>query len=518
MGSVPAPRPPFSVSSIAIIGAGPTGLACARYLAAQAAFKRQNIVVFEQQAEVGGVWNYSPRAAPVLAAVPQTNAHGGPEPALPQEEEGDRGAGGPAVFPSPMYARLYANIPAPLMRYSDRGFGEGDVIFPPRERIQSYLVEAAADLRDRIRLSTTVEDVRLAVDPSDAAAPPGAQERWAIRSRNLVTGATATEVFDAVVVANGHYSTPYVPDVPGLREFARQHPERVRHSKQYRTPEPYQGQKLLLVGNSASGLDLASQIGPHCAPPLHVSVHTPTPAAQRAAAGGFDEVPEVARFLPAERGVELADGQRLDGLDAVLFCTGYLYTFPFLEAQMAADAARESTTPLVTDGRRVHGLYRHLVHIQHPTLAFAGLPVKVIPFPLAEAQAALLARLWANEISLPPPAAMEAWERDEAATRGSAAFHVFPKGADGAYINALHDWIQGAAGAEPARTGKMPPRWDSEALWMRAITPEAKLAFERTGRTATSLAALGFVYRPDEAAADKTRPPQPGENVAGKMA
>lgn len=57
---------------------------------------------------------------------------------------------------------------------------------------------------------------------------------------------------------------------------------------------------------------------------------------------------------------------------------------------------------------------------------------------------------------------------------------------------------------------------------MRAITPQAKLEFERTGRTATSLAALGFVYHPDveEAATvaaddDGTKLPQPGVNVAG---
>ena len=55
------------------------------------------------------------------------------------------------------------------------------------------------------------------------------------------------------------------------------------------------------------------------------------------------------------------------------------------------------------------------MHIRHPTLAFAGLPVKVIPFPLAEAQAALLARVWANEVALPPAAAMAAWSGEAVA-------------------------------------------------------------------------------------------------------
>jgi cation diffusion facilitator CzcD-associated flavoprotein CzcO len=47
----------FSVNRVAVIGAGPCGLAAAKYLSAQKAF--DTVVVYERQTEVGGVWNYS---------------------------------------------------------------------------------------------------------------------------------------------------------------------------------------------------------------------------------------------------------------------------------------------------------------------------------------------------------------------------------------------------------------------------------------------------------------------------
>jgi cation diffusion facilitator CzcD-associated flavoprotein CzcO len=50
-----------------------------------------------------------------------------------------------------------------------------------------------------------------------------------------------TEDFDAVVVASGHYTVPFVPYIEGLEEFAKAYPGSVEHSKGYRGPDKYRG-------------------------------------------------------------------------------------------------------------------------------------------------------------------------------------------------------------------------------------------------------------------------------------
>lgn len=58
MGSVTKPNGSFNIKKIAIIGAGPAGLAAAKYLLAEGF---QSLDIFEQRTEVGGVWNYNPK-------------------------------------------------------------------------------------------------------------------------------------------------------------------------------------------------------------------------------------------------------------------------------------------------------------------------------------------------------------------------------------------------------------------------------------------------------------------------
>lgn len=56
------------------------------------------------------------------------------------------------------------------------------------------------------------------------------------------------EDFDAVLVANGHYTVPWVPEIAGLEDFARKYPGSVEHSKGYRGPDRYRGKVSLRLG------------------------------------------------------------------------------------------------------------------------------------------------------------------------------------------------------------------------------------------------------------------------------
>lgn len=50
------------------------------------------------------------------------------------------------------------------------------------------------------------------------------------------------QVFDAVVVASGHYHACRIPDIPGLADLKKRWPSRVQHSKSYRHPRGFRDQ------------------------------------------------------------------------------------------------------------------------------------------------------------------------------------------------------------------------------------------------------------------------------------
>ncbi|KAL8418321.1 hypothetical protein RB594_001796 [Gaeumannomyces avenae] len=451
----------FKVKKVAIIGAGPCGLSAAKYLVAQKAF--DEIVIFEQSTEVGGVWNYSKTPTSTLR-VPQTDPFCPPDPPIFPAD------GAPALFPSPMYDLLHTNIPSPLMRFSDLAFPPGLPIFPPREAVQDYLVEYSQDVRSLVRFSTRVKDVRLRRD--------GDIDQWDMDTEATDGSNAKSFTFDAVVVASGHYATTYTPEIANIRAFHSTHPGVITHAKLYRSPASYAGKRVVVVGNSASGVDIAKQVQRAGARVL-LSVREPT-AEDQLEHIGAEEVPDITEFLVAEKGVRFRDGRVEQRIDAIIFCTGYLFAFPFLESL---------EPPLLTNGRRVYGLYKDFLHIDHPTLAFPGLPIKVVPFPFSEGQAAIFARIWANALPLPSERDMREWE-DRAVQERGPAFHVYPKDGDVEYLKEMHAWASKAAG------GKEPPIWTEEQVWQRHTHTAAKLQFEKTGRVAASLSELGFDFEP----------------------
>lgn len=241
-----------------------------------------------------------------------------------------------------------------------------------------------------------------------------------------------------------------------------------------------------MVGNGASGLDIANQIMTTCKKPL---IQSQRGESYMAAGPSVDklEKPEIVEYMPDNRSVRFADGSVETDIDSVLFCTGYFYSFPFL---------RGVEPPLIGDGTHVQNLYQHLFCRAHPTLALPALPQRIIPFPVSEAQGAVIARLWSGRLTLPSEAEMEAWEQNVyRETGGGRDFHLlnFPKDAN--YINALYEWSMSAPEAESK--GKKPPYWGEKQRWMRERFPAIKKAFQERGEGrhgVRTLEELGFDY------------------------
>lgn len=386
---------------VCVIGAGIAGLTAIKALADEDI----SFDCFEMSSDIGGLWRF----------------------------DNDTGR-------SPVYASLHIDT-------SKERFSLVD--FPVPSSLPTYLhhsqvlayIESYAEafgLTDMVSFRHRVNSV----EPSGDA--------WAVEVESLATGATRVETYEAVVVATGHHWEPHVPTIDG--PFAGY----VVHAASYRTPEPFIGKDVVVVGVGNSGVDIASDLswhaksvtlstrsGAHVLPrflfgrpldrfstpsssklPLSVqrflysmlltigrgrqrSFGFPTPDGPLLAQhptvnsdilrlvkdGHVAVKPGISRTTEDE--IVFTDGSSTH-CDTVILATGYRISHPFLRPEIL-----ESTDNRVD-------LYKRVVAIDAPGLYFVGLiqPVGAFP-PLAEAQARWVAKL-IRGAPLPSEAAMKA--------------------------------------------------------------------------------------------------------------
>jgi cation diffusion facilitator CzcD-associated flavoprotein CzcO len=481
--------------TIAVVGAGPSGVIAAKYLRAEKAFDK--IVLFEQRSRPGGIWIYTgDQRDENLFSTPQTDPNKGVQ--VPQWQSKETASNSHITtngindvtktpsFLSPMYEKLETNIPRGLMGFQDLDWPSDSQLFPTHETVLQYIQAYSADVQDLIRYCTQVTAI-IPTDPSNPISP------WTVTTRHLLTNASTTEQYDAVIVANGHFIVPFIPCIPRISEWNTQHPGLISHSKYYRRPEDFCNKKVIVVGNSASGADISRQISDHCAQPLLWSTRSTSMFSDTHGTAGQDmsrrEVPPISCFLPSSRGVAFADGSTEEDIDAIVFATGYFYSLPFLQ---------QVQPELITTGERVNHTYQHLFYAPNPTLSFLALNQRVIPFPLAEAQASVLARVYSGRLTLPPYPEMRKWEQDVEEEMGTGRnFHLLPFPKDGVYINAMASWALSAPGLEKGGKGKVPPVWGEWEFWCRENFPRIRQRFGEMGegrKGVRSVEELGFDF------------------------
>lgn len=329
---------------VAVIGAGAAGLVTAHELLRAG----HQVAVFEQSQTVGGLWNYDPRVEDdPLGQQPSERIH------------------------SSLYASLRVNLPRDLMAFEgytfDSAGGGNDrwPRYPHHGRVLEYLQRFASDLgvSAHIRLGHRVRAVTRA-----------SPTHWQVDGQS----------FDALAVCNGHFTDPIVPELPGLDTF----PGMALHSHNYRRPEELAGARVVLLGSSVSGHDLAREVAT-VARDVYLSGRLFSDAPPLACQPGtVKRCPPVERF--DKKDVVLANGEVIAGVDAFVFCTGYHYRFPFLAATVAS-----------VHENWVQGLYRQLVPVDAPRCAFIGLPFRIVPFPLFQRQARWFARALNGDFELP---------------------------------------------------------------------------------------------------------------------
>lgn len=385
---------------VCVIGAGLSGLAVAH------ALKERGIpfVCLEKAPDVGGIWR--------------------------QPGAGERGPG---------YLSLHLNTAKQLTGYADFPMPSPYPLYPRHSQFAAYLRSFAewAGLLGHVELRTEAVSVRQDADGG-----------WTVVSRDA-DGAETSRRFEQVVVASGHHTDPALPDP--LPAGADSFTGTILHSLDYRDGGDFDGRRVVVVGLGASAVDIAADLSRHAEQTL-LSVRRGLHIVPKQLFGmSVDEIAEAPwwtemSFAEQRRWVERAllvargrlgdyglpepdhpvfssattlsdeilsrirhgavtpkpaigsfDGDRVvftDGTsvaaDAVVYCTGFRMTFPFLPAgcPVAADGSVE--------------LYRRVVPADRPGLYFVGLvrPVGSIT-RLVEAQAQWVARLVDGEAELP---------------------------------------------------------------------------------------------------------------------
>ncbi|WP_405504055.1 flavin-containing monooxygenase [Streptomyces purpurascens] len=126
-----------------------------------------------------------------------------------------------------------------------------------RDDYVRYLEHYVAHHRLDVRVTTPVQRVERAEGGSGA--------QW------LVHIPDATVATGAVVVATGRCHTPNTPDWPGRSTFTGT----LLHSAHYRSPAPYRGRDVLVVGAGNSGTEIAAVLAGAGAQQVRIAIRTP---------------------------------------------------------------------------------------------------------------------------------------------------------------------------------------------------------------------------------------------------
>jgi cation diffusion facilitator CzcD-associated flavoprotein CzcO len=388
---------PSGANRICVIGAGPCGLTALKNLR-QAGCR--NVVCYEESLGIGGNWAYTDD--PGRISVPECTH-----------------------IISSRRMSSFDDFPMPE-DYPD---------FPSHRQLLAYFTDYARAFRlePHIRLGSHVEQCTLDSDG-----------RWTVRVS--ADGGTRAETFDALLVCSGHHREPFIPEHPGT--FGG----RIIHSSAYKRPDPFRGQRVLVVGAGNSAADVAVDVarvasravlsmrgGAYFVPKLMFGQpidivyafwkgRLPGPLFRsalklwlRLAVGKWEEyglpaptgaplekpptvnscVLDALRHgrLVARSGIERYDGPSVlftDGtreeFDVIIMGTGFRVGFPFLSERVAD-----------WDPAKPPPLYLKMMHPTIPSLYFIGLfqPIGCI-WRLADHQARIAALQISGRLGRPP--------------------------------------------------------------------------------------------------------------------
>lgn len=338
---------------VAIIGAGPAGLITGSIL------KKSGLAVtiFEQRECLGGTWAIQPLS-----------------------ERVDIRNGLSGIY-SPTYPSLRCNEPKQTMALPDYPFPDNFPYYPGHSEVLALLhgFTAHNKLLPLIRFNHRFESLA----PVSGSKP---ERRWKVKTNQ------GEAIFDGVVLCNGRFFYPMLPDIEPLQSFCG----RLEHSFSYRSPEVYREQRIAVMGTGPSGEDLSREIS-HCASRVFLCAHPGSREIHKPDWGHYGAHNNITRHQHIVgcdgHTVILSNGERLNNIDVILLCTGY-HPDPVLQNALP-------DTGLSGNQYYITPLYLNLFHPQYPELAVTGMDLVSAPFVLYRYQAEVIARYLTGQIHLP---------------------------------------------------------------------------------------------------------------------
>ena len=434
---IPVLVSPSQIENIAIIGGGASGAIILDSLLKEPNSKIKNITIFERQQKLGGVWYFNPDTIPTPNHIVKSgNINFENDPQL-ENPFHDHKYTRKLILPrntqerfvqTPSYYGIKTNIIEKMMTYSDsnrwpidgddekRKYVEGTVV---QEYIENYIGRNLDDPRVTLRLGSTVEDVEKIDRAAEEAAILPYRFKLTVReSYDDKQDYWYQQEFDSIVVASGHYHVPFIPQVPGLRELQERFPNVVQHAKFYRESSSYKNKTVVVVGSRASGSDLAKFVAREPGTTVYQSIRNYDRTKVISTRPNVYAKPVIENIsLSDDIIVKFADGTTVTNPDHIIYCTGYLFSYPFLD--------RLFNKALTNEGITVSNLYQHTFIINEPLITIIGVPIDGVSFRVFEYQAILLARYLTGKIELVPRNKQLEWVKQRYEKKGnSRLFHT----------------------------------------------------------------------------------------------
>jgi hypothetical protein len=320
------------------------------------------------------------------------------------------------------------------MAYHDFLFPPETPLFPPASHVLNYLADYAThyDLQKHIEFNTKVNSARW--DSVDS--------RWILK---VSTRPDSEERFDALIVATGHYSLPYLPSIPGSHEWVASG-RKLLHSINYRESSIFNDLTVLIVGGGPSGFDLVNDSAA-----VAKTVINSVPGTARSDEGLVKRRCAVVKLHPKDGAAIYADGTEDLGIDVIVLATGYSIAYPFLMDQIPhTETPPTGALPdqLICSGTSIYPLARHTFPLRSfspRTLAFMGLPKRLAPFPAMDSQALAIASVFFSDANdYEAPDFLPVWDQgkeEELVKKNYVALHRRYKGDDLTISKRWHDMV-----------------------------------------------------------------------------